>query len=177
MDYFYHGKPCKRCGGTARYTNSRGCMHCHSTRAAQKEGAIKTVTQFVEGSPCKNCGSTKKYAKGRSCVACTLARKEQRAEKRKEKQLVYEKAIPGKEPCKGCGEFKTYHFRDYCRKCLAQQRKGWRIENKEFQQCMNCGEWKSYTFKDYCRKCQAAELKRREGKNIYSIIRKMNQPF
>ncbi|ELK9995642.1 hypothetical protein RWE39_004376 [Salmonella enterica] len=133
--------------------------------------------ETYHGKECKHCGTTEKYRSNRACKHCTAEKRKILAAKRKEAAAKLPPREKGLEPCLGCGETKNYHFLDYCRKCQEKQRIGWMKEQKQGFICAGCGETKFYPFKDYCRKCQAAELKRREGKDIFKFIRKMNQPF
>ncbi len=177
MDYFYHGKPCKRCGGTARY-NSGGCMNCHSRRATREPGNIHGPASFYDGKPCQHCGTTKKYQSDRSCVECKRLRAEARKAKRQQESQNRKKTEPGQDVCRGCGETKNYFFLDYCRKCQAQQRKGWRKEQKQGIRCLHCGETKYYAFNDYCKKCQANEKRRIHGDGYFKYLHHIaNNPF
>lgn len=37
----YVGKPCKRCGGTVRYTRNAGCVNCEITRAIERQQRLR----------------------------------------------------------------------------------------------------------------------------------------
>lgn len=164
-DHFYHGKPCKRCGGTARSVARGDCMTCKNRRRE----ALTPINnpKFVEGKPCKYCGETLRYASTRQCVKCN---RECTREKNKLRDL--NKPEPRErydQPCLQCGKYHNYFFLDYCHDCTKEvRRKQSRLT--EGKRCLDCGEWKYYHFKDYCRKCVAAETKRREGQDYYKRL-------
>lgn len=156
MQNSYHGKPCKRCGGTIRDSRSCACIACKNTRNKEKIN----LSEKIEGSPCKRCGGTLRYVKDRACVACTQVRNRKKIEQRKAKSALIPKREPGDQCCLSCGQTKNYFFLDYCRECVAAEKN--RVpERHTLNQCGNCGEWKPYSFKDYCRSCEAAEKRRR----------------
>lgn len=37
----YHGKPCKKCGGTARYTLNSACVACQFSRVEKERQEIR----------------------------------------------------------------------------------------------------------------------------------------
>jgi len=94
---FYHGEPCRNCGGTLRYTNSRACVACMRSKArerakkqkqARKEAREAQGPKTFEGKPCRMCGSTTRYTVSRACVACTRERTRlHKQRKRKDEKL------------------------------------------------------------------------------------------
>jgi hypothetical protein len=49
-----------------------------------RNAALRNGEKFYESGPCCSCGGTKRYARNARCAGCMLARKELRAEMRKE---------------------------------------------------------------------------------------------
>lgn len=158
METTYHGRPCKRCGGTLRYTRSCACMACQCNKPTE----TKPPTETYNGTPCKKCGETLRYARDRNCVACTRERNRIKGEKRKARNANIPKRKPGSDRCLSCGKTKPYFFRDYCRECVAAEKTRVPEQHKTFTRCDNCGEWKPYKFTGFCRQCEALEKRRRE---------------
>lgn len=172
-EHFYHGRPCKRCGSTAKRSSRGDCFTC----TANRRNIPKKETKFYHGKPCKHCGETLRYESTKQCVACIRARTAAKNAERPKPEPRYK----ADEKCLGCGQYKNYFFLDYCHDCRKVMRKGWDRYLPEGQQCASCGEFKHYAFIDYCRKCQANETRRREGadyfKHAYKQRKKDKEPY
>jgi len=166
--HFYHGRPCKRCGGTARSVARGDCMTCKSRRRDKLEPINRP--QFVEGKPCKYCGETTRYASTRQCVKCLREKTRLKNQERDRQLAEIEPRARFDDKCLGCGQYKSYFFLDYCHDCKKKQRKGWKRYLAEGIRCAGCGVVKHYAFKDYCRKCHAAETKRIKGNDYFKIL-------
>lgn len=153
----YHGKPCKRCGGTLRDSRSRACLICKNNRHKEKIN----ISEKIEGSPCKKCGGTLRYVRDRACVACTREKNRIKTEQRRARNAQIPKRERGDQRCQSCGETKNYFFLDYCRECVTAEKTRVPEQHKPFTRCDNCGEWKPYSFKGHCKACEAAEQRRR----------------
>lgn len=174
--HYYHGRPCKRCGGTARSVERGDCMVCKSKRREKLEPINNP--KFVEGRPCKHCGSTTRYASTRQCVKCIRERTRLKNQERDKALSEIEPRAVYDERCLGCGEYKGYFFLDYCHDCKKKQRKGWSRYIAKGIRCAGCGEIKHYSFKDYCRKCRATEIKRKEGNDYFKELHRIaRNPF
>lgn len=171
MEHFYHGKPCKRCGGTARDLKGCQCLHCKN----KPTGKPRTPAETYESKPCKVCGATTRYKKGRACKPCKLAKSLTEQKTRRESIPNRERGV---ERCQGCGWMPNYFFYDFCRKCQAKQKKGsFNSDRENWLQCGNCGIWKNYIFKDYCKACQALEKRRREYWQEWDRLEYLENPF
>ncbi len=40
---FFQGRPCKRCGGTLRYTSNRNCVPCQKMHAERDHQAVRDL--------------------------------------------------------------------------------------------------------------------------------------
>lgn len=71
----YEGRPCKRCGGTTRYTSNGHCIY-NSIHFYQRQDRQVTERQVARsasentynGRPCKVCGETLRFTKSARCV-------------------------------------------------------------------------------------------------------------
>lgn len=154
----YHGKPCKRCGGTLRYIRNRACMVCKNVKHTDKFiGPI----HMLYGRPCRKCGGTLRYASDHSCAGCAQERNRIKAAKYKAKLADLPKQTPGSDRCLSCGETKNYFFLDYCRECRTAEKQRTPEPEKTYSRCEWCGEWKPYRITGACKTCEAAEKRRR----------------
>lgn len=176
----YHGKPCKRCGGTVRLKDSCACIVCANKRNKQK---INTGEK-EHGKPCAVCGETLRYVKDGNCIACTKRKNAIKIAKRRERNATLPKREKGDQFCLSCGQTKNYFFYDYCRECVAAEKARVPEQHKTFTRCDNCGEWKPYSFKGHCKACEAAEHRRRihweaedKLKQIEALQRRYADPF
>ncbi|EIW7310642.1 hypothetical protein MGP47_004443 [Salmonella enterica] len=174
-EHFYHGRPCKRCGGTARNIKSGGCVSC----AAKRKGGVKlpliATGETYHGKPCKHCGTTEKYKSNRACKHCTAEKRKILAIKRKELSVTLPPRERGTERCLSCGETKNYFFLDYCRECVAAEKHRVPGLDRTINRCDNCGVWKPYIFKGVCRQCVAAEKRRRIFWAVEDKIKELEQ--
>lgn len=95
----FHGKPCRRCGGTERFAASRNCVPC-VTLAYRKRGQRRggAGAHFV-GDACAKCGHNLRYASSGVCVTCDRARAKAKREVAKQSGV---KTYDGN-PCSKCG--------------------------------------------------------------------------
>ncbi len=149
----YHGKPCKRCGGTLRYVRSCGCVACNLQWRHREK---KAATEYITGKPCKVCGETLRYKKDQQCVACRKRKNAIITEKRKAKSALLPIRKPGDQLCLSCGQTKNYFFLDYCRECVNAEKARVPEQHKNFTRCDWCGEWKPYRITGACRACEAS---------------------
>lgn len=159
-EHIYHGKPCKRCGGTARDIRSSGCLTCRAKRRGGVKLPLIATGETYHGRPCKHCGTTEKYKSNRACKHCTAEKRKILAIQRKAANATLPPRETGEDRCLCCGQTKNYFFLDYCRECVAAEMNR-KPESFDLQRCDNCGEWKAYHFKEFCRACEAAENRRR----------------
>lgn len=78
------GIPCKKCGGTKRYTSNDNCVECMLKRSRDRrdaQAARRKAKNAAGGglrierqSPCGKCGSKRFYRTSGSCADCTLRR-------------------------------------------------------------------------------------------------------
>lgn len=153
----YHGKPCKRCGGTLRYLKTSGCIVCQHT----KDKPRLNTGEKENGKPCRVCGETLRYLSDGNCVACTKRKNAIKVAKRRAKNATIPKATPGSDRCLSCGETKNYFFLDYCRECRTAEKQRTPEPEKTYSRCEWCGEWKPYRITGACKTCEAAEKRRR----------------
>lgn len=159
-EHIYHGRPCKRCGGTARDKRSANCLTCRAKRRGGVKLPLITTGETYHGKPCKHCGTTEKYRSNRACKHCTAEKRKILAIQRKKAAAVLPPREKGLDRCLCCGKTKNYFFLDYCRECVSDEMNR-KPESFDLQRCDNCGEWKAYHFKGFCRACEAAESRRR----------------
>lgn len=153
----YHGKPCKRCGGTVRDSRSCSCIACKNK---PKKERINTGER-IQGRPCKKCGGTERYKSDHTCVACKHEKNRLLIEKRRAASALIPKKKPGDQRCLSCGQTKNYFFLDYCRGCVAAEKNRVPEKHKTFTRCDWCGEWKPYRITEACRACEAANKRHR----------------
>lgn len=48
-EVYYDGKPCKKCGGTKRYTSTAGCVACLIKRGKAERRRIKKLIAEARG--------------------------------------------------------------------------------------------------------------------------------
>lgn len=173
--HYYHGRPCKRCGGTARDVRSSNCLTCRGKRKGGLKLDLIASRETYHGQPCRNCGTTEKYKSNRACKHCTIERNKQTAIKRREAAAKVPFRERGLDRCLGCGETKNYFFLDYCRECVNKTNN--RKDSVYLQRCSSCGEWKTYHFHDFCRKCKAAERKRRQDQEFKDFLNNRGNPY
>ena len=161
MEYHYHGKPCKRCGGTLRYTRNRGCVECLKTAKQRRRTETPKVIEKYHGKPCRVCGETLRYVSGRACVNCRKVKNQKLTLKIKSIYEQLPKRKPGSDRCLSCGETKNYFFLGYCRECVAKEKARIPEQTRGFTRCDWCGEYKRGIVDAICRKCRAAEQRRR----------------
>ncbi len=76
-DKHYHGKPCKKCGGTLRFISNTECVYCRQEnrkRSREKRAGLAKRRKIYDGKPCKVCGNTKRYVSNDNCIKCKLAK-------------------------------------------------------------------------------------------------------
>jgi hypothetical protein len=72
-DETFHGRPCRYCKGTTRWTRNTSCVTCFPKREKKltlRQAAVQRGDRFFEGKPCKWCQGTSRYAVNGTCVRC-----------------------------------------------------------------------------------------------------------
>ncbi len=133
----FHGKPCRRCGMTLRYLNSRRCVACNLAKDQRRRAAnytryvgvaIDGRSQQYEGAPCSACGGRLRYLKTSCCVTCTKVHNDDRhdpkvrqlyANARTNRALAFDSGAQRYEgkPCRRCGCTTKYTRNSTCVQC------------------------------------------------------------
>lgn len=66
----YHGKPCKHCGNTERYSYAKLTCPCAARIFREKRRAKTEPGATKQGAPCRCCGETTRYVRGGLICGC-----------------------------------------------------------------------------------------------------------